>query len=87
LIGTIGEFEAVEECFGALGALLRGKAEVGAMEDQNLARRQGKIQIGALGYYADQALDGNLRFPDVVFAYKCLSAGGANARGEDANGC
>src|SRR6266478_8670517 len=87
LIGAIGELEAVEERFSALGTLVRSKAKVGAMEDQNLAGGQGKIQIGALGHHADQALDSDLLFPDVVFADESLAAGWTDASGEDANGC
>src|SRR5713101_669502 len=87
LIGAIGELEAVEERFSALGTLVRSKAEVGAMESQNFARGQRKVQIWALGDDADQALDGDLLFPDVMFADEGLAAGWTNARGEDANGC
>src|SRR5712691_10269399 len=32
LVGAIGEFEALEEGFGALGAFLRGQAEISAVE-------------------------------------------------------
>ena len=80
------ELEAVEECFGALGTLLRSEAEIGAVESKDFARGQRKIQIGALGYDADQALDGDLLFPDVVFADEGLAAGGTDARGKDADG-
>src|SRR5260370_5535473 len=86
LIGAIGELEAFEERFGALGAFLRGKAEIGAMENQNLARGQREIKIGALGYYSDEALDGDLRLPDIVFAYERLATGGADARRKNAHG-
>ncbi len=38
LVGAIGELEALEERFGALGTFVRGKAEIGAVESKNFAR-------------------------------------------------
>jgi len=86
LVSAISELEAFEESFGALGAFLRGKAEVGAVKREDLASGQREIQIGALGDHADEALDGDLLLPDVVFADERLAAGGADTRGENADG-
>ncbi len=86
LVGAIGELEAFEERFGALGAFLRREAEIGAVKEQNLARCEREIKIRALRDYTDQSLDGDLRFPDVVFADERLATGGADARRENADG-
>src|ERR1700694_5088903 len=86
LIGAISELEALEKGFRTLGAFVRGKAEIGAVEGQNLTRGKREIKIRTLGNNANQALDGNLFPPDVVFANKGLSAGWADARSENANG-
>ena len=86
LVGAIGELEAVEKSFRTLGAFVRGNAEIGAMEGQNLAGSKRKIQIGALGDNANQALDGDLLLPHVVFADEGLATGGADARSKNANG-
>src|SRR5882724_466099 len=86
LVGAIGEFETLQEGCRALGAFLRGEAEIRAVKSEDFASGEGKIQIGALGHDADEALDGDLRLPDVVFADKRLAAGGANAGSENADG-
>ena len=86
MVGAIGELEALEKGFRTLGAFVRGKAEIGAVEGENLAGSEGKIQIWALGDNANQALDGDLLLPDVVFADESLAAGWADARSENANG-
>src|SRR5882724_11201278 len=87
LVGAIGEFETLQEGCRALGAFLRGEAEIGAVKREDFASGEGKIQIGALGHDTDEALDGDLRLPDVVFSDKRLAAGGADASGEDADRC
>src|SRR5579859_6146990 len=48
LIAAIGELESVEESVGALTALGRVEAEVGAVKEQNLAGGEGEVQVGAL---------------------------------------
>jgi hypothetical protein len=86
LIGAIRQLEALEKGFGAFGAFLGAKAKVSAVESQNLTSGEGKVEIGALRYDSDEALDGDLFLPDVVFADERLAAGGAHARGQDADG-
>src|SRR5882724_8939407 len=81
LVGAIGEFEALQEGCRALGAFLRGEAEIRAVKRQDLTSGKGEIQIGALGDNADETLDGDLRLPNVVFSDKRLAAGGAHASG------
>src|SRR6202521_187571 len=84
LVGAIGELEALEKGFRTLGAFVRGKAKIGAVEGEDLAGSKRKIQIWALGDNTNQALDGDLLLPDVVFANKSLAAGWAHARSENA---
>ena len=86
LVGAIGEFEALQEGCGPLGAFVRRKTEIGSVESENLASSQGKIQVRTLGHDADQTLDGDLRLPDVVFADERPPAGGADAGSENPDG-
>ena len=60
-------------------------AEVRRVENQNLARRQGEIEIRTLRHDSDQPLDLGLLLPYVVIADPGLSAGGAHPRGENAD--
>jgi len=85
LVGVIGELEAFEEGFGALGAFVRTETEIGAVEDKNFACGKREIKIRALGYHADQALDGDLFLPDIVLPDERLAGGWADPRGEDAD--
>ena len=87
LIGAVGELEALEKRFRALVALVRAETKIGAVKNENFASRQRKVEIGTLGYDANQPFDGGLFFPDVMFADPGLASGRADARGENADGC
>jgi hypothetical protein len=87
LIGAVAEFETIEKCVGSLGALAGVDSEVGAVEEENLASREGEIEIRTLLHDSYQALDDDLFGPDVVRANPCLAAGWADAGAEDASGC
>src|SRR5208337_1782769 len=86
LVGTVGEFEAIEQFFRALAALAGIDAKVGAVEKQNLASGQRKIKVGTLLHDADQAFDRDLFRPDVVLANPSLAAGRTHAGGENSHG-
>src|SRR5258708_13034508 len=42
--------------------------------------------MGAVGYDADEAPEGGVRLPDIVFADERLATGGADARRKNAHG-
>src|SRR5205823_12960311 len=68
LVGTVDELKAVEQCVRSLRPLHGAEAEIGAVENQNLAGREGEIQVGALRHDPNQALDRRLFFPNIVLA-------------------
>jgi len=56
------------------------------VKEENLARRQGEVKIGALLYNSNQTLYSYRVFPDVVVPYPRLATRGPHARGEHAHG-
>ena len=86
LVGAVRQLEFVEQLVGAPGALAAALPEVGAVKHQDLARREGEIQVGPLRHYADQPLGLHLLLPDVELAHKRAPAGGPGAGGQDADG-
>ena len=85
-VGAVGELELLQQFVGAPLPLARALPEVGAVKQQDLARRQGEIQVGPLRHHADQPLGLHLLLPHVVFADEGAPAGGLRARGQDADG-
>ena len=55
-VGAIGQLELLQQFVGAPLAFARALPEVGAVERQDLARRERKIQVGTLRHHADQPL-------------------------------
>ncbi len=86
LVGAVGQLEAVEQLGGALLALAGRLPEVSAVKEQNFAGGEGEIQVGPLRHHPDQPLGRHLLPPHVVFADERAAGGGADARGQDADG-
>src|SRR6202166_5031338 len=66
LVSAFCELELLEQRVGALISLLGCDSEISRVKDENLASGQRKIQVGALRYDADQALDLSLLLPHIV---------------------
>ena len=54
--GAVGQLELLQQFVGAPLAFARALPEVGAVESQDLARREREIQVGPLRHHADQPL-------------------------------
>ena len=79
---ALGQLELFQQRVGAFVSQLGADAEVGGMKNQNLARRQRKIQVRALRHHADQQLDPRLFFPHIVLADPGLARSWTHARGQ-----
>jgi hypothetical protein len=86
LVGAIRQLEAIEQDAGALGAFVRTEAEIGSVEEENLARGEREIQVRALRHDSDLTLGSRLVAPDVISADPCSAAGWANASGQNTDG-
>src|SRR5581483_11009301 len=75
-----------EQAIGALVTFGSADAIVRGVEQKNLARGQGEIEIGALLHDADEPFRVDLLLPGVVGSDVSLAAGGTDARREDADG-
>ena len=62
------ELESLEQLLRARNSRGRGHPEIGAVEREDLARREREVEIRPLRHDADQALDGDAILPDVVVA-------------------
>src|SRR3984957_2617498 len=85
LVGAVAELEAVEQRVRFLRSLLGVDAEISAVEEENFASGQSKVEVGTLGYDSDQPFDRDLFPPHIVLANPCLAAGWPYARGEDSH--
>jgi hypothetical protein len=68
LLAAVAQLEPVQKTLGASCPCLRVKAEISPVKQQNLTRRQGKIEVRALRNHANQAFYLDLFFPDIVLA-------------------
>ena len=71
LVRAIDELKALEKSLGARHPLRRRDTEVGAVEQENLPRRERKVEVRALGHDADAFLDRYPALPDLVLADPC----------------
>src|ERR1035441_7739072 len=84
--GAVRQPKLFQQFIGAPLPVAGALPEVGAVKSQDFARRERKIQIGALRHHADQPLGLHLFPPPIEFADKDPTAGGLRPRGQTSDG-
>src|SRR5262249_56532945 len=85
LVGAVDELDPLEKRRRSRMPLRRRHAEVGAVESEDLSSREWKIEIGALGNDADQALGRYTVRPHLVGSDPRAARGGTDTGGEDSD--
>ena len=85
LIGTVAEFEAIEQRLRSLGSLSGIEAEIGTMEKQNFASRERKVKVRTLLNHSNPSLDYDLFRPHIVLSDPRLAARRSHPGGEDSS--
>ncbi len=85
LVGPVGELEPLEQLSRALAARRRGYSEVRPVEQEDLPRSQGEVEIRTLRNHPDAALDLDAVLPDIPVADPGAALRRTDPRGQHAD--